>query len=193
MKKQDEFIEKLRVYQAYTDTQSGKIHDVPTQGTNCGAEGRCFEMAVKAYLGNYRSKGVAKAGYTDTRKFGQSIEIKSGCGELGIVNENGDIIKTVFRHNIIIYTPDYQAGDDVGKTSYVLTTSNFLQALSECELIRYKTSTFMSRQKAQGLPFYKDRIAIQSFRNSNRKSDLWLDALENYGISLEKWVAENTK
>ena len=37
---------------------------------------------------------------------------------------------------------------------------------------------------------YNDKIAIQSFTNSNKKLNQWYDALATYGTRLDKWLSE---
>lgn len=180
---------QIENYSAYAEQNN--CHRKPVAGNNCGCDGRLYEQLVKVALGNYKFKGVAKSGHADTKKLGNSFEIKQGCGELGVIDENGNIVSTVFTKDYIIYAPDYMVGDNVKYVSWVMTTAQFLSALNECGLIRKKVSSFMSRRKAQGLDWYPDRIAIQSYKNSHRKYNLWTETLENYGQPLCDWLEEN--
>lgn len=178
--RKNEFIEKMNNYIAYAQGEH----------KNDGANGTSYEMAVKVALGNYNGQLKSKAGTMDTRKGGHSVEIKSGCGELATLNENGEIITTIFKRDIIIYAPFYEAGDDVFCTSYVLTTEDFFSALEKANLIRTKVSSAMNKKKQNGEPWYYDRMAIQSFKNSQKATDRWLDALEECGMDLKSWLEE---
>lgn len=192
MKRQEQ-IEKLRKelgkYAEYAILNNA--HQIPKKGINSGSDGRLYEPLVKLSLGNYRFNGVAKAGYTDTRKLGELFEIKQGCGELGVIDEKGEIVSSVFSKDMIIYAPDYRVGDDVRYVSWVFTTTSFFQALESCGLIRVKTSSYMNRRKQEGMEWYPDRIAIQSYKNSRKKFEAWQDAMEKYGKPLDEWLEEN--
>lgn len=178
--KKTEFIEKMNNYITYAQGEHN----------NDGANGTSYEMAIKLALGNYKGQLKSKAGIVDTRKGGYSVEIKSGCGELATLNENGEIINTVFKRDIIIYAPFYEAGDDVFLTSYVLTTDDFFEALEQAHLIRTKVSSAMNKKKQNGEPWYYDRMSIQSFKNSQKAIDRWLNALDEYGVDLKSWLEE---
>ena len=179
MKKND-FLTKVSNYVAYAQGEH----------RNDGANGTSYEMAVKVALGNCNGQLKSRAGIVDTRKGGYSIEIKSGCGELATLNEDGEIVSTVFKRDIIVYAPFYEAGDDVFCTSYVLTTEDFFKALEEARLIRTKVSSAMNKKKQNGETWYYDRMSIQSFKNSQKATDRWLDALEMYGTDLRSWLEE---
>lgn len=178
--RKNEFIEKMNNYITYAQGEHN----------NDGANGTSYEMAVKFALGNYKGQLKSKAGIVDTRKGGYSVEIKSGCGELATLDEDGKIINTVFKRDIIVYAPFYEAGDDVFSTSYVLTTEDFFKALEEANLIRTKVSSAMNKKKQNGEPWHYDRMAIQSFKNSQKAINRWLNALEEYGMDLKSWLEE---
>lgn len=178
--RKSEFLEKVNNYTAYAQSEN----------RNSGANGTSYEMSVKLALGNYKGQLKSKAGVVDTRKGGYSIEVKSGCGELATLDENGKIINTVFKRDIIIYSPFYEAGDDVFQSSYVLTTEDFFKALEEARLIRTKVSSAMNKKKQNGEAWYYDRMSIQSFKNSQKATNRWLDALETYGTDLKSWLEE---
>lgn len=178
--KKAEFIERMNNYIEYAKGEHN----------NDGANGTSYEMAVKLALGNYKGQLKSKAGIVDTRKGGYAVEIKSGCGELATLDENGKIINTVLKRDIIIYAPFYEAGDDVYSTSYVLTTEDFFEALEQAHLIRTKVSSAMNKKKQNGEPWHYDRMSIQSFKNSQRAMNRWLNALEEYGTDLASWLEQ---
>ena len=187
MKKQ-ETIKKVNEYLRYAN--SVDVHVIPTKKVNSGAHGRAYEQAVKLAMGNYRFNGIANPGAVDTIKKVNgkkaTFEIKSGCGELANLDANGNIINSVFKRDYIIYSPEYTPTMNVLKSSYVLTGCDFLDALRECNLIRFKKSSNMTKQPKELQ--YNDKMAIQSFTNSNKKLNQWYDALATYGTRLDKWI-----
>ena len=189
MKKQ-ETVKKVNEYLHYAN--SVNVHVIPTKKVNSGAHGRAYEQAVKLAIGNYRFNGIAKPSAVDTIKKVDdkkaTFEIKTGCGELGNLDANGNIINSVFKRDYIIYSPEYTPTMDVLKASYVLTGCDFLDALRECGLIRYKKSSNMTKQPKELQ--YNDKMAIQSFTNSKKKLNQWYDALATYGTRLDKWLSE---
>ena len=189
MKKQ-ETIKKVNEYLTYA--KNVNVHVIPTKKVNSGAHGRAYEQAVKLAIGNYRFNGIANPTAVDTTKKingkKATFEIKTGCGELGNLDVNGNIINSVFKRDYIIYSPEYTPEMDVLKASYVLKGCDFLDALRECGLIRYKKSSNMIKQPKELQ--YNDKMAIQSFTNSNKKLNQWYDALATYGTRLDKWLSE---
>lgn len=189
-KRQKEAFERLNNYMAYATRVD--VHQVPTKGVNSGANGRAFEQAVKVALHNYRSKGITAANRADTIKkidgVIQSIEIKQGAGELATLNEYGEIVTTIFKRDLIVYAPEYEASDNVLQTAYVMSTNTFMKVLDEAGLIRYKkTSSMTKRDKEEQ---YNDRMAIQTFTNSQKKLNLFYDLLEENGAKLGTWLKE---
>lgn len=160
----------------------------PTRNIDSGVNGKLFEAEVKKALNNIKGKIVSSQTRVDTMKWGMRHEIKSGCGELAVLDENGNIIKWVFNSDVIIYAPFFEAGDDVEMCSYVLKPEDFHQALVEANLIRLKATTPMNREKQAGNHWYYDRLAIQTYKTSNRAVNRWYDALEKYGIPLGEYL-----
>lgn len=182
--KKNEFIAKVNAYNEYA--KSVDCHVKPEKGMANGADGRSYEITVKLYLGNYKSF-VAGAGKADTTKKGLKIEIKSGCGELGVLDVNGKLKSMVKKSDYVFYSPFYTAGDTVEESTYVLTSEDFFTALEEAGLIRKKVSSSMNKVKKSGGDWYYDRLAIQSYMNSKKALNRWLDALDTYGMTVEDW------
>ena len=159
----------------------------PTKQIDSGVNGKLFEAEVKKALNNTRGKVVSAQTRVDTTKWNMRHEIKSGCGELAVLDENGNIKKWVFNSDIIIYAPFFEAGDDVKMCSYVLKPEHFHKALIEANLIRLKATTPMIKRKKSGEEWFYDRMAIQSYK-SNRAINRWYDALEKYGIPLGEYL-----
>ena len=182
-------IDLLNMVKAYTDNTNSNNYNV----SDCGRNGKTFEMAVKVAIKNYQFSGIAKQGKTDTRKkldgILNSIEIKSGCGELAIIDKNGEIVTTCLNSDLIVYSPDYDPKSEAEYQSYVLNTNDFMEILQDLNLIRYKKSSAMCHQPKEQQ--YNDRMSIQSFSNSRKKSDAFYDSLEEKGQSLKEWIAEN--
>lgn len=185
-----ELKEKMIAYETYAINNN--CHRKPEKGVNSGADGRLYEPLVKFALGNYGFKTlVAKSNYKDTRKGGKTFEIKQGCPELIALDEKGNVIKSIFNNDFIIYAPDYLPGDDVRYVSWVFTSDEFKQALDEADLWRYKTSSYQYSRKRAGLEWFCDRISIQSYKNSQKKYNLWTETIAKIGKPFDEWLEEN--
>lgn len=202
--KKIEFVGKVNEYTEYAKTVN--VHQKPIEGVNSGAHGTTFEMAVKVELGNVHGNHLkSKAGRVDTTYKRQSIEIKSGAGELCKINEDGtisglfkglyipenketkqeeQILIESYSNGYVVYAPEFEPGDAVKQIAYAMTVENFVKAVISAGMLRKKTSTF-SRRKGKTNP---DRLTLQSFRNSIKKTDAWYDALENYGMTFGEWL-----
>ena len=135
-------------------------HVKPVKGTDSGNLGKVYEAEVKAYLGNVNGKTVSAQGRVDTRFHGYNVEVKQGASGLDMFFDGHKI-------DFVVYCPDYALNDDVSAGSYVLTRDGFVEALEEAGMIRDKVGT-------DGIT----RKAMQSYKNSNKKYNAWLDALD---------------
>lgn len=191
MKRKELAEQYLRTYIAYT--LATPYNSKPEKGVNSGAAGRCFELAVKYMFSNFRGMRIAAPGRYDTlKKVGaawETFEMKTGAGELAVLDENGKIIRSCMKSNYIIYAPVFYPDSFVGLQAYVLPMKTFLKVLYETGLVRTKKSTQMVK-KPKELQ-YPDRLAIQTFSTSQKKTDALFDALEKYGERLDKWAAKN--
>lgn len=193
-------MEKMNTYREYA--KNCNCYITPTKGVNSGSDGRAYELSVKMCLNNYRFGGiVASAKSIDTtKKINGKIckfEIKSGCGTLGILDREGNIINSpLLKSDYVIYTPRYYFNTPVAKQSYVFAVQDFLFVLGECGLIRYKYSGLQyfineDGQKERKADAFYDKMTIQTFLNSKRKTELLYDLLEQYGKRLDKFCIEN--
>ena len=193
-------VEKMNAYKAYA--KECDCYVTPIKGVNSGSDGRLYELSVKMCIGNYRFKGiVANAKCIDTTKKVNGrickFEVKSGCGTLCNLNERGEIIDSpLLKSDFIIYTPRYYSDVPVVKQSYVFSVPDFLFVLDECGLIRYKYSGNQyyvneDGRKERKPGAYYDKMTIQSFLNSKRKTEMLYDLLEQYGTRLDNFCIEN--
>lgn len=193
-------MEKMNTYREYV--KECDCYVTPVKGTNSGSDGRMCELAVKMCMNNYRFNGiVASAKSVDTvKKINGRVckfEIKSGCGTLCNLDRNGNIVNSpLLKSDYVVYTPRYYYDTPVAKQTYVFAVPDFLFVLEECGLIRYKYSgaQYFTNEKGQrerkANAFY-DKLTIQSFFNSKRKTEKLFDLLEQYGKRLDKFCIEN--
>lgn len=137
-----------------------------------GFYGKEFEKAVKHYLNGNRgnSSAVSAKGKHDVKYHGLIFEIKSNCGE---INSN------INSNDYVIYTMDNKTDYERPERAHVLTVEQFINVLESCGLIRYKTATNGATVKA-----------IQSYKNSKRKSALFASMLEQFE-TLEQFASEH--
>jgi len=135
-----------------------------------GFFGKEFEKAVKHYLNGNKGNvnRVSAKGKHDVKYHGLTIEIKSNCGE---INNN------INSNDYIIYTMDNKTDYNAPERAHVLTVEQFINVLDTCGLIRMKRATNGATVRA-----------IQSYKNSKRKSTLFASLLEQFE-TLEQFKA----
>jgi hypothetical protein len=130
-----------------------------------GRNGKAFEGFCKiADCGYIRGNNVVTSNKKpyDTTLYGSPIEYKTGCGELDTLIEHYNNNDPV----IVCYSPTADKYD-----RYWLTVEDFIDGLSSIGLIRKKKSS-------RG----KEVTAIQSFKNSRKKTAELYDMLSTYQI-----------
>ena len=132
-----------------------------------GRKGKAFEGISKIADTHYiRGNSVVtsnKQAYDTTIK-GRMVEYKTGCGELDTLIQhykNGDNV-------LVCYSPYADITD-----RYWLSVRDFINGLSSIGLIRKKKSS-------RG----KEITAIQSFKNSRKKTAELFDMLNTYKMNL---------
>lgn len=148
--------------------------------SDVGGAGRGWEVRVRAYLTGSIERCHAQ-GQTDVAIAHRAIEVKTRAGWL--VNPCFDskgaaeqYLRTTSRPMIgaqyIVYAPETQDATgnplDVASACYVLTQKAFLRAAEEAGVIQYK-----QRNGLWG-------VAIAQFYQSQKKTNCWLDKLEEY-------------
>ena len=132
--------------------------------TDNGRFGKALEINVKMYLNGNRgnSDRVSAKGKNDVKHKGKIFEIKSNCGELNNIEKN----------DYIIYSMDNEKDFANPDSIYVFTPEDFLYIMETCGLVRRKKTTGGYTVKA-----------IQSYRNSKKKSAMLAEMLETYAIN----------
>jgi hypothetical protein len=185
--KKAECLERNAKYHAYA--QSVEVHQKPTEGVNSGAHGNDFERQIKMAMGNYRFNGVANAKQADTTKrlHGANIrfEIKSGCGELIRYNRDGECVGDIRNSDYIIYCPEYDINRPAQEQAYIFPATMFFNLMLKNGMLREKKSSNMMKQPKE-LQFY-DRITIQSFNNSKKKTALMYELMKE-GVPLNVFI-----
>lgn len=172
-----------------------------------GAKGKSSEIAVKCYINpNSRIKDYvtpqAKAFdiFVRENRKQANIEIKTGCGELAIIDELSDSIAEMIcsiypKSTYIIYCPEVVDYVPMEKQFFVFTRDKFI---SMCEtydgrgsIVRIKKPTSNTAYCEHG----KYRLSFQSFRSDGRPKasakiadHIW-DCCYNQP-TLEQWIQE---
>lgn len=187
--KKAEFLERNAKYHAYA--QSVEVHQRPIKGVNSGAHGNDFERQIKMAMGNYRFNGVANAKRADTRKRYNGVnirfEIKSGCGELIRYNREGECVGDIRNSDYIIYCPEYDIEQPAQEQAYVFPATMFFDLMLENGMLREKKSSNMMKQLKE-LQFY-DRVTIQTFNNSKKKTALMYKLMKQ-GIPFNEFIKD---
>ena len=153
-----------RVQEFYESEKEQTCLVKPTKGNSSGKLGLLYESKCKLYLGLTRGKNtITGNGKLDARTRGYDVEFKQGCSP----------IEQLFHQkpDYVVYSPDFLADDAVEKVSYVLTGDGFMTVLENAGLIRIKKMTDGSIKRT-----------IQTYKNSNKKYNLFLDLLEEYNV-----------
>ena len=151
-----------------------------SNSADVGGAGRGWEVRVRAYLTGNVERCHAQ-GQTDIAASRRSIEVKTRAGWLVNPCFNSketaeEYMRTTSRPMVgaqyVVYAPETQDASgqplDVASACYVLTQRQFLRAAEEAGVIQYK-----QRNGLWG-------VAIAQFYQSQKKTNLWLDKLEEY-------------
>lgn len=207
MTRKEKKIAEVKAYVDYAKTVD--IHQKALKGCeiNFGVKGRSSEMLCKLALNNYRFKGIAEPGKSDTwKKINgeiKCIEVKTGCGELATIlsTEFKKGVKTTFAEKLdcferarkrnncfdsdfVVYIPEPDLDFPVEYQAYVLETATFKQILVDLEMIRFK-------QTSGNHSDYYDRFTIVDFKTSKSRYEAFYGMLEEFGTSFDLWLEEN--
>ena len=159
--------------------------------SDVGGAGRGWEVRVRAYLTDKIERCHAQ-GQTDVTASRRSIEVKTRAGWL--INPCFDSKESAQKYmtstkrpmtgaQYIIYAPETSDADgnplDVASACYVMTQRQFLRAAEEAGVIQYKC-----RRGLYG-------VAICQFYQSQKKTNIWLDKLEEYNCYTLKQFKNN--
>lgn len=190
--KKNEIIANFVNYRNYTIKND--CHVKPTKGVNSGNAGRTAEIAVKLALNNIKgAKGISSPTQKDTYKkldgIMTSFEVKSGCGVLANIDESGNYYGAMLKSEYVIYTPEYDPTFPICYQAYVLLVEDFIEILKEIGLIRLKMSgaQYSNGQRKENA-FY-DRLTIQTFTNSKKKTALLYENLNRYADTMEDFFS----
>lgn len=148
--------------------------------TDSGKYGKAIEIAIKEYF-NRKNTSVSSAGKTDFIKARKHYEIKTGAGELGLIDS-----RLVKGSSLVLYVPVvYGDGTIEEQEGFFLTRDNFLQVIEQAGLMRTKKATNGTI-----------KTTIQTFYNvsknqphSKKAYARLLDGLyENCEMTLEEWL-----
>ena len=182
-KKQNYFMEKMKFYYE----ESKKCHVSPTEGIDSGAGGKYSELLTKMILGNTSSRGVTSngnfGGFDTRKKIGgkwETFETKVGCGEVGVIREDGTVIKK--SASFMIYARN--SGDtDISHYS-VFKMNTWYELFESNELLREKYSSPEGKKaKREGRKPRNDRITIQTINTSQKKIKI-VDDIISMGVPL---------
>lgn len=137
-----------------------------------GANGKAFEVEVKLMVCGRVATKTAVTSNKKSHDFSHNgilYEVKSGCGEII------DLMNGKSKADRVIYSPIASCNE-----VYELTTDNFIEVLDLCGLIRDKKTSRGTMT-----------IAIQSFKNSKKKSAMFRDYLKAY--SIDYYIAQVVK
>ena len=129
------------------------MHYISENERHDGRFGEGVEKELKDFLN--LKVCVAKAGRTDMRKANICYEVKTGAGELGDVGS-----KLIKGSSMVVYIPVVNESLTIqDQEGFVMKREVFLEILTECGLIREKTSSKGVR-----------KITIQTFWNRTKNA-----------------------
>lgn len=175
---------------------------------NFGNYGNCGEGFAKELFGNIKGAVVSAQGKIDTRKrlnTGEwvNIEVKTGSGELGKVDQLGNIIETIFEKNdFIVYCYSYELSLDLEasllsfkENARILKSEVFEDILKTLGLIDIKKSNEQYNRPTELQ--YKDKLAIKNLKNIDKRTGKdrrekirteFLNECDKQGYTIDKFV-----
>lgn len=136
-----------------------------------GKNGKIWEIVTKLYLNGYKGNSciVSPKGKVDVTYKGNKIEIKSNCGQLDM--------NTLFKNNYICYTMDNEKDIYHPENGKIAEPSEWFNMLDDIGLVRN------NKKSSSGVR----ATAIQSYKNSKKKTDALRVALSHY-ITVAEWA-----
>lgn len=170
-----------------------------------GRKGKKAEGLFKILCDNIRGRVVSLPGRVDTRKKlnnGQwaDFEVKTGHGELGVLDAEGNIVKTCLTSDYMVYCYKYNEKgtldemlDSFAENAYVFPMATFIDLLNKYNLIYKKKSSAMGKVEKERQ--YNDRLGIQQFETERRRKvkEGFLNDLEAEGIPVMTFIEENLR
>lgn len=149
--------------------------------TDCGGLGKTVEVEIKTILG--LTQKVARAGRTDLRKGNICYEVKTGAGELGLVD--GKLVKG---SSMVIYIPVVNENVNLlHQEGFVMSRELFLSTLEEIGMTREKTTT-NGQRKITIQTFYNRKLNKPHGKGYQKILDAFYN-LEGNGVELlEDWI-----
>ena len=175
---------------------------------NDGNKGNCGEGFAKELFGNIRGAVVSAQGKIDTRKrlnTGEwaNFEVKTGSGELGKVDQLGNIVETIFdKNDYIVYCYSYELSVDLEasilsfkENARVIKSEIFEDILKTLGLIDIKKSNEQYNRPAELQ--YKDKLAIKNLKNIDRRTGKdkrekirteFLNECDRHGYTIDEFI-----
>jgi hypothetical protein len=175
---------------------------------NDGNYGNCGEGFTKELFGNVNGAVVSAQGKIDTRKklnTGEwaNFEVKTGCGELGKVDESGNIIETIFdKNDYIVYCYRYELSVDLDasllsfkENARVIKSEVFEGILKTLGLMDIKKSSEQYNRPAELQ--YKDKLAIKTLKYIDKRTGKdkrekirteFLNECDKHGYTIDEFV-----
>ena len=137
-----------------------------------GKNGKIWEIVTKLYLNGYKGNSciVSPKGKVDVTYKGNKLEIKSNCGQLEM--------DSLFKNDYVCYTMDNERDIYNPECGKIAEPAEWYNMLNEIGLIRN------NKKASSGARI----TAIQSYKNSKKKTVALETALDNY-MTTEEWAA----
>lgn len=170
------------------------LNDFRVIGNHNGIIGDTAEGMTKIGVDNCRGRIVSAQGQVDTRKNVNgkrcSFEVKTGSGELAVLNPDGSIKKSIFNADYVVYCYRFDIDfscdfegiiDQFLSQMYVLKMDDFKTLLEDLNLIGAKYSSAMTKKPAPAR--YYDRLSIKSMSAAKRTKcrENFINAYETIG------------
>ena len=170
-----------------------------------GINGKTAEGLFKALIGNTDGRVVSAQGRVDTRKRlnnGEwaTFEVKTGSGELAVLNAEGEIVKTCLTADFMVYCYKYTKTTDFAETlesfrqnARVLVMSDFVEILNDLDLVGSKKTTEMYNRPEEMR--YDDRLAIKSLGATKRTKcrEHFIETYEERGMTIDEFIERYLK
>ena len=158
------------------------------KATDSGANGKMFELMLKEFFG-MKNVTVSKQGKIDLIKYVDGyrklFELKTASGELATLDKDGNIKDCITKNDFVIYQATATS------KVYIMDAKAFWFMVNNNNLVRDKASTYQSKQKKDGLEWYKDKLTLKTIddKTSYKQRDKINALLEKNAVTLDEFVA----
>ena len=166
-------IEKINSYVIIANDPVNDVHHTPVKGKGYQFGGYCYEKVLPITVSEKSTKNaISIINGVDWIYNGVKYELKTNCSTIGTIIDDNNIVYPMFNSDFVIYNPFNEVSDtpeQMIEKSIVIRPSYFIDILDRLNMLH-------------DLRPYRNKVQINSYKNSKKKTEKYLSMLYTLGI-----------